>query len=112
VPTPEKKARARLLRQRQYAREPEKFKARVAKRDALKRGASTAAAVRLLDIAIRDHWTCHICHKKVTEADWSLDHLIPLSKGGAHTPANVALAHRRCNSRRGVGKIAAQLRLF
>jgi 5-methylcytosine-specific restriction endonuclease McrA len=42
----------------------------------------------------------------------TLDHLIPLSKGGNHTSDNLALAHGRCNSRRGAGRIPAQLRLL
>ena len=51
---------------------------------------------------------CHICGQLV---DWtlrgpdplskSLDHLIPLSKGGSHGPGNVRLAHLRCNQRKG-----------
>lgn len=33
---------------------------------------------------------------------WTLDHIIPLSKGGApEDPANLRPAHRSCNSRRG-----------
>ncbi|MEU0991950.1 HNH endonuclease [Streptomyces sp. NPDC005953] len=33
---------------------------------------------------------------------WTLDHLVPLSKGGALLdPANARSAHRRCNSKRG-----------
>lgn len=67
--------------------------------------------VKRLEIAERDGWKCHICGKRVTKKDWSLDHLVPLSKGGSHTPENVALAHRRCNSRRGTGCLPAQLRL-
>lgn len=52
---------------------------------------------------------CHLCGKKI---DFSLppnhplsvteDHLIPISLPGSwHGPGNVALAHRRCNSRKG-----------
>lgn len=31
----------------------------------------------------------------------SLDHVVPLSQGGAHDPANVQLAHLTCNVRKG-----------
>jgi 5-methylcytosine-specific restriction endonuclease McrA len=41
-----------------------------------------------------------------------MDHLIPLSQNGPHTRANVALAHRSCNSRKGVCAIGEQLALF
>jgi HNH endonuclease len=42
----------------------------------------------------------------------SLDHLIPLSRGGTHEPANVSLAHLRCNVSRGAGRKPAQLWLI
>ena len=48
-----------------------------------------------------------ICGKQVTKTRSntdrapSIDHLIPVSDGGAHTWDNVALAHRTCNSTRG-----------
>lgn len=47
----------------------------------------------------RDNWRCGICGKKVTKrSEASLDHIIPLSKGGGHTAVNLQLAHRLCNS--------------
>jgi 5-methylcytosine-specific restriction endonuclease McrA len=65
-----------------------------------------------LEIAKRDGWKCHICGKRVKRGQLSIDHLVPLSRGGDDTPQNVALAHLRCNSRRGPGRLPAQLRLF
>jgi 5-methylcytosine-specific restriction endonuclease McrA len=58
-----------------------------------------------LEILNRDAWTCYLCGKhtppalrgqKVADAP-ELDHIIPLSKGGSHTRANVACACRACN---------------
>jgi 5-methylcytosine-specific restriction endonuclease McrA len=66
----------------------------------------------LTEIAERDGRQCHICHTHVSRRDWSMDHLVPMSRGGLHLRANVALAHRRCNSRMGVGRLPAQLRLI
>lgn len=43
---------------------------------------------------------CHICKKKVRDADLHFDHVIPLSKGGEHSELNVAVAHGRCNVRK------------
>lgn len=61
----------------------------------------------------RDNRICHICKKYVDRKDASRDHLIPISAGGPHVRANIALAHRLCNVRRGVGKrVPAQLRLL
>lgn len=55
----------------------------------------------------RDAWRCHICGHKVRrdvnglhQLGATLDHLIPLSRGGAHCYENVALAHRKCNTRK------------
>ena len=62
-----------------------------------------AAVVERVDataIYARDGGRCHVCGKKVKRARVSLDHLLPLSKGGAHAPWNVRLAHRHCNSQR------------
>lgn len=62
------------------------------------------------DIAIRDGWRCHICQKRVKVEQATFDHLVPIMDGGLHEPANVALAHHRCNTLRGA-RGAAQLLL-
>lgn len=52
----------------------------------------------------RDRWRCHICRRKLTaKHKWphpwspSIDHLLPLTRGGEHVPENVATACLRCN---------------
>lgn len=65
-----------------------------------------------LEVAERDNWTCHICGQVIKRSELSMDHLVPLSLGGEHSMRNIAAAHRRCNSRRGAGRIPAQLRLM
>lgn len=59
----------------------------------------------------RDRKYCGICGKPVKRKQASIDHIIPISKGGSHTYDNVQLAHRQCNYRRGIGRIPAQTRL-
>lgn len=61
--------------------------------------------ISLGSLGIRDGWTCHICQGEVqrgpgsNEADSpTIDHIIPVSKGGLHEWSNVALAHKGCNS--------------
>lgn len=66
----------------------------------------------LTEILKRDGYKCHICGRRVAKKNLSFDHLIPLSKGGAHTKTNIAVAHLLCNVKRGAGRIAAQLRLM
>ena len=54
---------------------------------------------------------CWLCHRYVdqtlpprTAQSRSVDHIVPLSKGGAELDRrNVRLAHHGCNSRRGSG---------
>ena len=56
----------------------------------------------------RDGWICQLCLHPVSKiADKrivdvaSLDHIIPLSKGGEHSYKNTQLAHLSCNVRKG-----------
>ena len=53
-------------------------------------------------------WVCHLCGGEIsrfaTSDDWmrvTLDHIIPLSRGGTHTWDNVKPAHWRCNMSKG-----------
>ena len=59
------------------------------------------------EIFIRDNWCCGICKEAVDPTlnhpdpmSASLDHVVPLSRGGSHTRDNVQLAHLRCNLRK------------
>lgn len=70
-------------------------------------------------IAKRDKYKCHICRKRVNMNldvqdiySPTMDHLIPISLGGDHTYANIRLAHRICNSRKGNRAVNEQLLLF
>ena len=71
--------------------------------------------VNLQDLIERDGGVCALCGEPVDANDYimdgetfiagnnypSVDHIIPLSRGGCHTWNNVQLAHRVCNSRKG-----------
>jgi 5-methylcytosine-specific restriction endonuclease McrA len=43
------------------------------------------------------HLVCYLCGKPIPRGDRHVDHIIPLSKAGAHTPANLAITHKHCN---------------
>lgn len=65
------------------------------------------APYKRLDIYKRDQWVCGICGKPVRNTlkyphpmSASIDHVIPIAKGGGDTPDNVQLAHLVCNSRK------------
>ena len=45
----------------------------------------------------RDEGVCGICQQPADRTDWHLDHVIPLSRGGAHSMANVQVSHPACN---------------
>lgn len=44
---------------------------------------------------------CYICNKYMTFKDASVDHVIPLSKGGSSEEENLKLAHKDCNDKKG-----------
>ena len=70
----------------------------------------------LLRLYERDKGICHLCGKQCdySDGEWkdgtfiagnnypSVDHLITIASGGSDTWDNVKLAHRLCNSKRGV----------
>lgn len=58
--------------------------------------------LRLRPLVIaRDGLVCGICGGAVADDEVSIDHIYPRSKGGPTTMANLRVAHRRCNSRKG-----------
>lgn len=59
------------------------------------------ADITLAKIFKRDRGHCHLCTKWVQPRHASMDHDIPLSKGGTHTWGNVRLTHIKCNLRKG-----------
>ena len=74
--------------------------------------------VTLKKIMKRDNGICKLCGKPVDVRDRkgggagyyypTIDHIVPLSKGGGHTMSNVQLAHLICNSRKGADNAKVQ----
>lgn len=77
------------------------------------RAEEETAVIPLGDIVRRDNSVCQLCGEKVDLNDGyydanghfhtgrlypTLDHIMPLSKGGRHVWSNVQLAHQACNS--------------
>lgn len=61
------------------------------------------------EIYERDNWTCQLCGLPLDRGarapdsmSPSIDHAIPLSRGGEHSRANTQAAHLGCNVRKGV----------
>jgi 5-methylcytosine-specific restriction endonuclease McrA len=106
---------AAAIYQRKWASDPAFRTSRYASRSkyyAKTRGAPGAELFSLDYIFWRDKGKCHLCRKKVKREDASMDHLVPVSLGGEHTRANVALAHLSCNSRKKTKAMGEQLALF
>lgn len=47
------------------------------------------------------HIRCYLCGHLIPKGRRHLDHIVPLSKGGAHVASNLACACRSCNARKG-----------
>jgi 5-methylcytosine-specific restriction endonuclease McrA len=54
------------------------------------------------------NWTCIVCDEEIDKTleypdkmSATLEHIVPLSKGGTHTWDNVAPSHLLCNGRKG-----------
>lgn len=61
-----------------------------------------------VEVFRRDGWKCQLCGRKVDSSlkspdpmSASLDHIVPVSVGGAHTRLNTQLAHLHCNISKG-----------
>lgn len=66
----------------------------------------------IVAVAAKTSGRCHICRKRVDlrlsgmdPLGPTIDHLLPISAGGLDEFANVMLAHRVCNTRRGTGGV-------
>ena len=61
----------------------------------------------------RDGWRCRLCGYAIDPAlraphpgSATIDHVVPVARGGAHTYANVQAAHRFCNTSKGARRTA------
>jgi len=78
----------------------------VTARRARERAAATTP-FRRHDVFERDGWICGICHDPIDKSlPWPhlmsavLDHVFPISRGGAHSIENAQAAHNGCNIRK------------
>lgn len=66
------------------------------------------------EIFERDGWICYLCESDIDPTlSWphpmsaSIDHVVPLSRGGPDTRANVKASHLRCNLRKSASLLEA-----
>ena len=99
------------------ARQTERRKANIQKSreqirryQAARRYAARTERVNPFAIYERDGGICQICRKPVDRASFSLDHIVPISRGGSHVAGNLQTSHLKCNIRRHIHG-PAQIRL-
>jgi len=79
---------------------PHKLCEKEGRRRARLRGAPIIEAIDRLAIIERDKSTCYLCGKVLEPHQVTLDHVIPLCRGGSHTADNLKVACRSCNCRK------------
>ncbi len=99
-------ARKNPERQRQYHRKsmqrhPETYERNHRRRRARLASVECDPTVLLHTVYQKSDGVCGICAKYVDRDKASVDHIVPISKGGTHTWDNVQLAHLVCNSLKG-----------
>ena len=52
---------------------------------------------------------CHYCGKKFPREELTLDHIVPVARGGRSTRGNLVVCCRRCNQNKGMLTPAEQL---
>lgn len=104
--------KTRELYKRWATNNPDKRHALNQQRRARKRNAPVIERISRTLVYKRDKGICSLCHRPVKKAEMSLDHIIPLSKGGEHSYKNICLTHLGCNIRKGNRPTIQQLRLF
>lgn len=99
---------ARCGRRRDIRLHPAAHAARKARQRAIRRGRLERDSAELIVpwmVYSDDRWICHLCGGKVDKHKAhphpqapTLDHVIPLARGGLHVRSNVRTAHFICNS--------------
>lgn len=92
-----------------YREHKAEFESRNAKRRALQKGAcadlsaeQVGAVKEIYRRAKKDeNVRCYLCGKRIPLGHRHVDHIIPLSRGGAHVAQNLAIACDKCNLRKG-----------
>lgn len=83
------------------ANNPEKVKVHVLNRRALKLSTSDGTVTAKVVKDLYNQSTCHYCGESTPRYDRTIDHKVPLSRGGCHSIDNVVMACSGCNGSKG-----------
>lgn len=92
--------RVRKRNQDWFKAHPEVGRSAVAAYRARRKASPSVERITRHEIYERDGGMCRLCGTVLAETASTMDHIIPLSRGGEHTRANIQLACRSCNSRK------------
>lgn len=85
-------------RDRLYRRTHKEMGRACVERYRARKAGATIKPVDEATIYMRDNYECQYCGSR---ENLELDHIVPLSKGGAHSEDNLVVACRHCNSSKG-----------
>lgn len=57
-------------------------------------------SIDLMEVYRANDGICGLCAQPVAEADFEIDHIVPIAAGGGHTRLNVHIAHKTCNRKK------------
>lgn len=84
-----------------HKRHPDRALDQVMRRRARLKNAPRVEKINRAAIIARDNSTCYLCGKILQSGfNLTLDHKIPLARGGTHTADNLAVACRSCNCKK------------
>ncbi len=99
-----------LKAQRTYrAKHPAKVISQYARRRALKKSAADnfkALTAWMENIRAQKFATCYYCEKVIPSSQVHFDHIVPIVKGGQHTPENLCVSCAPCNQKKGAKLIS------
>jgi 5-methylcytosine-specific restriction endonuclease McrA len=95
-----------------YAAHPEVIQTKNANRDARMKGAPIRDLTRAEWEAIKAAYDYRCVYCGIRPKRLTMDHIVPLSKGGSHTKSNIVPACKSCNSRKGAGEILVPIQML
>ena len=99
VPSEEQRERNRQATREWHKKNRPRMREHCRRYEAKKR-AVTIGVVSYDRILDRDGLHCYLCNTAVAVSELSFDHVVPLSRDGAHTEDNIRVVHAVCNSRK------------